>query len=139
MIETLLALIGVTFTPQIAQMLSPVSSGLVGGLVMDKLIILALIIAITIVTNIIRALRYCRDNKGGFASTGIWYGFKKGLTCGLIALIAYIIIGFVPILATPFLVLSFIPGLGNLINGIILAFFYLLGYMFVAYPIWGVC
>ncbi len=106
---------------------------------MDKLVIFLLIVAITLVTNIIRALRYCRDSHGSFASTGIWYGLKKGLVCSLGSLIPYTILGLVPVLRIPFAIIGLIPYMGSLVNGFILAFFYLLSYVIFAYPIWGVC
>ena len=140
MIETFLALIAVLFTPQMAAAILPqVADGIIAGLIVDKLIIFLLIIAITIVTNILRALRYCRTSAGGFASTGIWYGIKKGIVCGFGSLIPYTIIGLVPPLRIPFAIIGMIPFMGTMVNGIILSFFYLMSYLIFAYPIWGVC
>jgi hypothetical protein len=139
MLEMFLALLGVLFSPQMAEALLPRLGIGLTAIFMDKVVIFCLIIAITLVTNIIRALRYCRDKKGGIASLGIWYGIKKGIVCGFGSLIPYIIIGLVPVLRVPFTVIGLIPYLGSIVNGLILSFFYLLSYVIFAYPIWGVC
>ena len=138
MLETLLATIGV--------MLAPILTGgvvLPGGfilsIILGYLMNLGIIIGITIVTNIIRAFRYCRDEKGEFSSYGIFNGVKKGLLCGSVAIVASIVVSLIPVLRIPFTIISFIPGLASMIDGFILAFFYLLSYIAIAYPVWGSC
>jgi hypothetical protein len=138
MIETLLATIGVFMSPLLTESLT-MPGGLVGALLLGKIATLGIIVIVTVITNIIRALRYCRDAKDEFESTGIAWGIKKGLLCGGIATIASIIISFIPILRAPFTIISFIPGAGSMVEGLILAVFYLLSYVMIAYPIWGVC
>ena len=138
MIETLLATIGVFLSPMITESYT-MPGGLVGGLLLGKLFTIGIIVLVTVATNIIRAWRYCRDSKGVVQSTGISWGIKKGLLCGIVATIASIIISFIPILRVPFTVISIIPGAESLVDGLILAVFYLLSYVAIAYPIWGVC
>lgn len=124
MLETLLATIGVMFTPMLTE-----------GYVFNLIVI----VGITVVTNIVRAFRWCRDGKGRFESFGISYGIQKGVLCGVIAMAASMAVSFIPILRVPFTVISFIPGLGSMVDGFVLAVFYLLSYMMIAYPIWGSC
>ena len=136
MLETLLSTIAVMFAPSMVSGMS-LPGGFIGSMVLGKLMVLGVIIVISIIANIVRALRYCRDKKGNFASTGISYGFQKGLTCGLFGLIVSTIVGFVPILRVPFTVIAFIPGMSEMVDGFIIAIGYLLSYMFIAFPIWG--
>jgi hypothetical protein len=133
--ETSLATIGVVFTPMIAGLIQPQS-----GFIMGTVIKFAIIVVITMITNMVRAYRYCeREKDGKIKSYGFSYGIKKGMLCGGIAIGASIIIGFIPILRIPFTIISFIPGLGSVVDGIILALFHLISYLAIAYPIWGSC
>lgn len=138
MFETLLATIGVLFTPTMTKGVS-LPGGLVASMVLGYLLNLAVIVGITLITNIVRALRWCRDDEGNFKSFGISYGIKKGILCGCFAIVASIAVAFIPVLRVPFTVISFIPGLGSMIDGFVLAITYLFSYVSIAYPIWGSC
>lgn len=137
MIETLVAMIGVMFAPMFAKSLS-LPGGFVANMLFNKLVILVVTVVYTIGTNVIRAYRYCRSKE---KSRGISYGLKKGLVCGVVAILASMAIKYIPALQTPFsIVENFIPGYGSsLLDGVILSFFYLISYMVIAYPIWGSC
>lgn len=136
--ETLVAFLGVLFTPVLSTYV-PVGEGFFSTLVGGKFVYLAIIVAITLFTNIIRALRYCRGDKGEFNSSGISYGLKKGILCGLFAVVGLLLTYFIPILRMPFSIASFIPGVGQSLDGFIMAVFYLFSYVAIAYPIWGAC
>lgn len=138
MLETFVAFIAVMFAPHMTASIAA-AKGIALSMVMDKLILFGLIVLITIITNIIRALRYCRSSSGWPQSTGIWYGLQKGIICGFGSLIPYLIIGFVPVLAVPFGIIALIPGLSEFVNGFILSVFYLLSYAIFANPIYGSC
>ena len=138
MLETILAFIGTLFAPTIVDGLE-MPGGIVGALILPKLAVLGVIVGITMVTNVVRALRHCRTKEGKFKSIGIKYGIYKGLICGGIATVALTLISFVPILKIPFTIISFIPYVGTMIDGFILGIFYLISYMLVAYPMYGSC
>lgn len=131
MIETLLASVGAGFAPEIAHMLPEADVGLIGTMILHKLSILAVIVAVTVVTNVVRALRYCRDSKQEFKSSGILWGVKKGLTAGILSMGTVLTMAFIPVVNG--LVASQIGA------GISLGMSYLFWYMTVAYPTWGVC
>lgn len=138
MLETLIAAILVMLVPSIISNYT-MPGGIMGAMVLTKIITVLAILMITLLTNISRSIRFCRDNKGNITSWGISYGLKKGFWCGIIAVIVSIIISLIPALRTPFTVISFIPGLENMVDGFILSILYLLSYLTVAYPIWGSC
>ena len=138
MLETFLAFIGTLFAPSIVDGME-MPGGMIGALILPKLAVLGVIVGITVVTNIIRALRYCRSKEGKFKSLGIKYGIYKGLICGGIATVALTIISYIPVLRIPFTIISFIPYVGTMIDGFILGIFYLISYMLFAYPIYGSC
>lgn len=138
MLETLVATIGVMLSPMLTEgLVAP--GGLVLSMVLGRIVNLSIIVVITVVTNIIRSLRWCRGDDGSVQSYGAEFGIKKGIVCGLAALGGAFVVSLIPVLRIPFTVISFIPGLGSLVDGIILAFFYLLSYLMVAHPIWGAC
>jgi hypothetical protein len=136
--ETLLAFTGVLFTPTLSTYVS-VGEGFFSTLVGAKFLYIGIIVLITLLTNIVRALRYCRGEKGEFSSFGISYGLKKGLLCGIFAVVGLLATYFIPILRLPFTVASLIPGVGDALDGFIMAIFYLFSYVAIAYPIWGAC
>ena len=138
MLETFLAFIGTLFAPTLVDGLE-MPGGIIGALILPKLAVLGVIVGITVVTNIVRALRHCRTKQGKFKSIGIKNGIYKGLICGGIATAALTLISFVPILKVPFTIISFIPYVGSMIDGFILGIFYLISYMLFAYPIYGAC
>lgn len=133
-----MATVGVLLAPLINEHIT-LPGGLIANMLLGRLVILCLIIGVTVFTNMIRSFRYCRGDKGEIKSWGISWGIKKGITCGMIAIIASLIINMIPPLRIPFLIIGFIPGLGSMVDGFILSVFYLLSYVSVAYPIWGVC
>jgi hypothetical protein len=122
-------MIAIIFVPTLALEFFPQ----IGGVFMNKTYMVLLIILVTMVANIVRALRYCKDKP---KSWGINYGWKKGLVAGIIAVVILQFIQLNPEFETPFLVLSFLPGIGSMIDGIILMTGYLAGYL-MSYPIWG--
>jgi hypothetical protein len=136
--ETLFATIGVFVSPKVLEYV-PLPGGFITGLILNKIFLLLMIVVITLITNIIRSIRYCRDEKENVTSYGAMLGLKKGLTCGAVAMFISMLLGFIPILKWPFAIISFIPGLSGYVDGFILAVFYLLSYFAVAYPIWGWC
>ena len=140
MIETLLSTVGVGFVPKLVEGFGQTYGfGMIQSLLVDNGMMFLLIILITTLFNIIRALRFCRGPKGEYKSTGITYGIKKGIVCGVVSTGAYLVLGLVPFLRIPFTLISLIPGLANATNGIILSIFYMLSYIMFAYPIWGAC
>jgi len=139
MLETLVAFILVMFVPTIIESYT-MPGGLMGAIVLTKVVTVLAIMLITMLTNISRSYRFCdRDKDGNMESWGLSYGLKKGLLCGSIAVAGSLAIGFIPILRLPFTVISFIPGVGSMVDGFILSVLYLLSYMIFAYPIWGSC
>ena len=136
--ETFLAFLGVLFTPVLSTYV-PVNDGFFSTLVGSKFLYIGIIMAVTLLTNIIRAMRYCRGHKGEFNSFGISYGLKKGLLCGIFAVVGLLATYFIPFLRLPFTIASFIPGVGESLDGFIMAIFYLFSYVAIAYPIWGAC
>lgn len=139
MLETLVAAIMVMFVPTMLESYT-MPGGLMGALVLTKVVTVLAIMLITMLTNITRAWRFCKRGKdGSIQSYGISYGLKKGFWCGAIAVAGATAIGFIPILRAPFTVISIIPGLGSMVDGFMLSILYLLSYMIIAYPIWGSC
>lgn len=131
MLETLLATIGVMFTPMLS------GSGGIGPL--SLILNFSGIVGITVITNIIRALRACRDNNGNIKSYGILYGIMKGMLCGGVTMGLYIAVMIVPIFRVLLMAMGRIPLLGSMIDGLVLAFFYVLSYIYLASPLFGPC
>jgi len=131
MLELFLSFLSVAFIPKITTNLI-LSDG--ADLFMGYLVNFVLILIVSILINIIRAWRYCEED-----SYGISYGFFKGLMCGGVATAGSILVQFVPILKAPFFIISMIPYLASMVDGVVLGTFYLLGYLFLAYPIFGSC
>ena len=138
MIETFLATLGVAYAPTLVDGME-MPGGIIGSLLLPRLYILGFIVAITIVTNVVRALRWCRNKQGKYKSTGVLYGLYKGLIAGGFSVIAYTIVTFIPVLRIPFTVISFIPYIGTMVDGFIMSIFYLIGYLMFAYPFFGSC
>jgi hypothetical protein len=133
MLETLLATIAVLIMPSLlTSYVFP--GGLIGSIIIERFAWFGAIFFITFLSNIPRALRHCKEN-----SWGINYGIKKGILCGIVSLIGWLIINLIPPLKKIFLIASFIPYVGTMIDGLILSFFYFLSYGIFAYPIWGAC
>jgi len=130
MLELFLSFLSVAFIPKITTNLI-LSNG--ADPFMGYMVNFLLILIVSIIINIIRAWRYCKD------TYGISYGFFKGLLCGGVATAGSILVQFVPILKAPFFVISMIPFLSSMVDGVVLGTFYLLGYLFLAYPIFGSC
>lgn len=131
MIETWMSALGVVFTPTIIDSMNLPASYIFGYFYYWLFIIL-----ITTIINMIRAYRYCKKGKN---SWGVEYGYKKGALCGGVAVATSIVTGFIPPLKLPFMILSFIPFIGGLVDGFIMALGYMISYMMMAYPIWGSC
>lgn len=129
--ETLIATIGVLLTPNITQML-------VGDTVfgLPYLVNILVIMMITLVTNMVRAYRHCDSEEHSY---GIVYGAKKGLTTGIISNLVLLLLDAVPKLRYPLTVLSYVPILSNMVDGVVLALTYFVSYFVVAWPIWGSC
>lgn len=123
--------LGVVLTPTIMDSMNLPASFIFGYFYYWLFIVL-----ITTILNMVRAYRYCKKGKD---SWGVEYGYKKGAVCGGAAIATAIAVGFIPPLKIPFMVLSFIPYIGGLVDGIIMAFGYLWSYLIFAYPIWGSC
>jgi len=85
---------------------------------------LLFIMVVTLLANMVRAFRYCKESK----SYGVKSGLKKGLLAGIITVLISIIMKAIPVLEAPLLSLSFIPILGGMIDGLALMVGYLVGY-----------
>lgn len=148
MLETLAAAIGTMMVPSIIINYNT-TTDLLYSVLFDKLGVIFLITLITVVTNVVRAWRFCTEeekDKDGkptgkivHKSYGISYGIKKGILCGSLCMVGEIILSLIPELKVPFEIIEFIPGLGSMVDGFVLAVFYLVSYVLVAYPIWGSC
>ena len=128
--ETLIATIGVLFIPDISQILVGNTFGL------PYLVNILIIMMITLVTNMIRAYRHCNSEEHSY---GIVYGAKKGLTTGIISNLVLLLLDAVPKLRYPLAVLSYVPLLSNMVDGVVMAVSYFVSYFVVAWPIWGSC
>ena len=130
MLELFLSLLAIVFIPLLLTSYVPVAAG--AGVLMTTVYYTLGIILVTMIANVIRAMRYCKEK-----SWGITYGFKKGLTAGIVAIALLLLVKLNPEFAEPFQLLTVIPGLGAQLPGLILSVGYLLGYLILAYPIWG--
>lgn len=138
--ETFLATLCVLAVPIVTEMFE-MPGGFIGALVLPNIIYFVAIVLITMLTNISRAIRLCKRGKKEWKE-GLWgikYGARKGLVVASVATLGSFIVNKIPFLKIPFMLLSFIPYVGTMINGIILSFFYLFGYVAIAHPIWGYC
>jgi len=135
--DTIAAIAGVILAPTISTYI-PMPGGFIGEMLFSKIILFLIVLGITIVTSIFRSLNYCRTKDGKFKSFGLNSGIKRGIFCSTTALATYIASGFIPVLKVPFMALSFIPVVGTMVDGMILATGYLFGFM-TTYMIWGVC
>ena len=140
-----MAMIGSGLAPAVAYLwvMPSLQLSAVGSMFMPYPIIMGIIIAITLVTNIVRSLRYCRTKKGQLKSFGIRYGISKGIIISIIAALGYTLFNFIPILKAPLTVLRALPfdsavALTAAIDGIVVAVGYLFGYM-ILYPFYGSC
>jgi hypothetical protein len=131
MLELFLSLLAIVFIPLLSTSYVPGAKD--AGFIMLTVYYTIGIVLVTMIANIIRAIRYCKEK-----SWGITYGFKKGLTAGIVAIALLLLIKFNPEFGEPIQVLTkVVPSLGAQVNGLILSVGYLLGYLLLAYPIWG--
>jgi len=130
-----------TFTSIVASGFAPyMASSLTGnGSMLYYPAVGLVVFAITYVMGIIRSLRYCRDDKGKIKSYGLYSNMIKGIILGIISIIVILSILFIPILKTPLLIMSFIPGISAAADGILVALSYTLFYFSLIYPIWKSC
>lgn len=138
MLETFLSALSVFFVPTIVDKIPmPQALGFIGSFIASKFLIVVFAVIITILFNIMRHHRdpQCikRDSKG--VSTG----FKKGLLSGIFGISAMTLVKFIPPLEEFFEILSFIPVIGDMVDGWIMALYYTVGYLFIAWPVWGPC
>ncbi len=129
-----------TFTSIVASGFAPYCANkLTGGGLIYYPVVGLVVFAITYVMGIIRSFRFCRDDKGNVKSYGLYSNMIKGIILGLIAISVIVAIVFIPILKTPLIIMSFIPGVSAAADGILVALSYILFYFSLIYPIWKSC
>ena len=130
MLETIAAIIAVMFIPSLT---------VESGIIWRQILQFAIIVSIAMISNFIQSMRLCRTDANGAKrsiSEVLGKSIMKGLACGFGAMLLSIVVLFIPALRIPFMVLSFIPDLESVVDGLILA----IGYAAssgLAYPILG--
>ncbi len=127
--ETLFATITILLVPNISSIISD-------SPIIPYFLNVILIILITLVTNMIRAFRFCDSKEHSY---GVEYGLKKGLVTGTISNLVLLLLDVVPKLRYPLTILSYVPILSNMVDGVLLSLTYFFSYYIVAWPIWGSC
>jgi hypothetical protein len=124
MLEILVSLFTIILVPSIIEQIGLPIPVLFGGVFVANFYYIIFIMLITVIANMVRAFRYCKTP----GSYGIRSGLKKGALAGIISVLIEIIIKAIPALQGPLLALSFIPVIGNMIDGLALMIGYAVGY-----------
>jgi len=108
------------------------------SIVMPYLIIAAMVFVLTIILNMVRAIRTCPTEKDKPRSWGFSGGIKLGIFSAVFATLMYLVVGIFPVLTLPFIALSVLPYSTEIGEGFYVALGGFLGYWF-GRPFIGLC
>ena len=108
------------------------------SIVMPYITIAAFIFVLTLIMNIIRAIRTCPVEKDQPRPWGLSGGIKLGIFSSVFAALMYLVVGMFPVLTLPFVALSILPYSTEIGEGFYVALGAFLGYWF-GRPFIGLC
>lgn len=111
--------------PQRLLLMSPFQS-----LVMPYLVIAAMIFVITVLFNVVKAIRTCPIEPNKPRSLGFLTGVRIAIFASLYSTIMYLIVNVFPELTSPFLAISILPYATEIGKGLYIAMAGMLGYWF---------